>query len=78
MMESPPPPQTGERRELRPAPEARAKKPWSKPILHRIDEVRSVGNGAKTPASLAVYEAFSPISPFPLYMPQSVTQGLLS
>ena len=57
---------------------ARGKKPWSKPILHHLDEVHSVGNGSKTPGSVRTYEAFSPASPFPLYMPQSVTQGLHS
>ena len=57
---------------------ARTKKPWSKPILHHLDEVHSVGSGSKTPGSILTYENRSPVSRFPLYMPQSVTQGLHS
>ena len=54
---------------------ARAKKPWSKPVIHRLDEVRGIGTGSKPPGSIQSYEGRSPTIPYPQYMPQSVAQA---
>ena len=53
----------------------RAKKPWKKPIIYRLDEMRGIRNGPKLPGSIQTYENRSPQVTYPQYMPQSVAQG---
>ena len=77
MIDPPPPPAAGAG--MKAAGQGpRAKKPWSKPTLHRLDEMRGIGNGPKTPGSIDTYENRTPLSLFPQYMPQSATQRIHS
>ena len=69
---TPPPPDT-----RGPRPGTGTKKPWSKPVLSRLDEVVVTRSGPKTPTHIQSYEA-APSGPYPTYMPQSVTQSLVS
>ena len=75
MIDSPPPPRGGRHEGRRPS--ARAKKPWSKPVFRRVDEVLRTHSGPKTPNHPGTYEA-APSGPYPQYMPHSVTQTLVS
>ena len=72
-MIDPPPPPTGAGMKAG-GEGARAKKPWSKPTIRFLDEMRGIDNGAKQPTTINNYEARSPFSPFIQYMPQSVAQ----
>ena len=74
MIDSPPPPPR-RAQEGGPAAKARVKKPWSKPVIHRVNEMPNTGTGSKAPTLATIYEN-APSGGYPQYMPNSATQTL--